>query len=145
MTAWFLMAGCDLTRAPLQDDELIGTEWRVDKLWTPEETIVPGPDTTMIVNFLDDWGVGAGTPCNSYGGVYGMAGGWTISITFLTRTEMACFGRRGTLEGRFIAALETADRYTFDDDVLMLYDIWGSYKVKLSPLLAVVETDWQPQ
>lgn len=99
----------------------------------------------MIVHFLDDWDVGASTPCNHISGVYAMLGGWTLSVTFLSQTEMACGGRRSILEGRFVFALEAADRYTLDENVLMLYDIWGSYKVKLSPLPAVVETDWQPQ
>lgn len=61
VTIWFLAAGCDLTRAPLMDEALLGTAWQVDKLWTPEETIIPGLDTTMIVHFLDDWDVGAST------------------------------------------------------------------------------------
>ena len=129
------LIACSNTDEPTIDEELLGVVWRVDTLQTPEEEIVPGPDTLMTVEFSEDMRISVYTPCNNYSGVYEMTKQGSLSIVWHTWTEMACIqgsvARRGILEGRFIQALNNASVYNVSESTLSLYDTDRRYVVKL--------------
>ncbi len=124
--AW---TGCN---EPIMDKALLGVVWRVVSPQTPEEQIVPGPDTLMVLLFFDDTRIGADTPCNNYSGTYKVNNQGSFAIAWQSWTEMACIGRPGILEGRFINALNNVSDYDVSDSGLTLYDSDRYYVVKLS-------------
>ncbi|MCH7498234.1 MAG: META domain-containing protein, partial [Candidatus Marinimicrobia bacterium] len=70
--------------------------------------------------------------CNDYSGTYKINNDGSFAIVWHSWTEMACMGRPGTLEGRFIKALKNASVYDLSESTLTLYDSDRRYVVKLN-------------
>ncbi len=126
------LAACSDPENPIIDEDLLDVVWRVDTLQTPEEEIVPGPDTLMTLRFLQDTRIDAITPCNDYTGTYSINKHRSLAIEWHSWTEMACMGRPGILEGRFIKALNSVFVYDVSDRRLTIYDRDRHYVVKLN-------------
>ncbi|MCH7497954.1 MAG: META domain-containing protein [Candidatus Marinimicrobia bacterium] len=129
------MIACSNTNDPVIDEDLLDMLWRVDTLQTPEEEIVPGPDTLMTLRFHKSMRIDAVTPCNDYTGTYEINQLGSLGIDWHTWTEKACSAgpalRRGVLEGRFIQALNNASVYDVNEGTLTLYNTDHRYVVKL--------------
>lgn len=129
------LIACSNTHDPIIDEDLLGVVWRVDTLQTPEEEIVPGPDTLMVLQFFDDTRICADTPCNDYSGTYKLNNHGSLAIVWHSWTEKACMegpaARRGILEGRFIKALNNVSVYDLSKSTLTLYDSDRRYFVRL--------------
>ena len=127
-----IVACSNPTDDPVIDEDLLGVLWKVDTLRTPAEQITPGPDTLMVLQFFDDTRIVADTPCNDYSGTYEINAHGSLAIKWISSTQMACMGRPGTLEGRFIGALNQISVYELSNKTLTLYDSHCLYVVKLN-------------
>lgn len=99
---------------------LTGTEWKLISLGSAgaEADVVPG--TTVTVSFGEDGRASGSTGCNSYSGTYQVRGD---SITFgrLISTRRACVDQNANQqEQRFLAALETANRFRLSSNRLTI-------------------------
>jgi len=126
------LAACNDSDGQSIDEDLLDVIWSVDTLFTPEEQITPGPDTLMTIQFFQDTRIDAITPCNDYTGTYSINKNRSLAIEWYTWTEMACMGRRGILEGRFIKALNGVSVYDVSETRLTLYDSDRNYVVELN-------------
>ena len=127
------MIACSDSDDQAIDEDLLDVVWRVDTLQTPEEEIVPGPDTLMTIQFTKNLEVGGIVICNTYSGIYEISKKVSLSAQVLTWTEIACGGERlWLLHGFFINALENVTAYEVDEHRLILYDGDRHYVVKLN-------------
>jgi len=117
------LAACSNSDDQAIDENLLDVVWRVDTLQTPEEEIVPGPDTLMTIQFTKNLEVSGRGGCNSYNGIYEISKKNSLSVDVLTWTEMACGGARLLdLDGFLINALENVTAYNVSENRLTLYD-----------------------
>ena len=130
---FIMLAACSDSDDQAIDEDLLNVVWRVDTLQTPEEEIVPGPDTLMTIQFTANLEVSGRGGCNSYNGIYDISKKNSLSVDVLTWTEMACGGARLLdLDGFLINGLENVTAYEVDEDRLILYDSDRHYVVKLN-------------
>ncbi len=116
-------AACSDSNDQAIDEDLLNVVWRVDTLQTPEEEIVPGPDTLMTIQFNRSLKVSGRGGCNSYNGIYEISKKNSLSVDVLTWTEMGCDGGRLLdLDGFLINALENVTAYNVSENRLTLYD-----------------------
>ena len=101
------MIACSNSDDQAIDENLLDVVWRVDTLQTPEEEIVPGPDTLMTIQFTEDMKVSGHADCNDYEGVYTNPENGSLAVDIQAITLMACTEWE-FLEYSFLQALENA-------------------------------------
>jgi heat shock protein HslJ len=113
------------TGARQPSGELTGVEWRLTEidgapvmasggLGGREPQIRLAADSARVTGF---------TTCNSMFGSYEAAGGARLRFVQLGSTKMACVEpARAQQEQRFMAALQSVDRYAITGDTLTLYE-----------------------
>ncbi len=132
------MIACSNTDEPVIDEDLLDVVWRVDSLQTPEENIVPTAAEHLTIQFSErlqfdeDYKVLARTTCNTYWGTYEINEDGSLSIVFLTWTEIVCAERRAFLEGKFISTLIKITDYEVTENQSTLSNGARQYVVHLS-------------
>jgi heat shock protein HslJ len=115
---------------------LENTHWRLVSLGTPgaETPLVEG---SMITLLLADGQAGGSGGCNSYGGTFEVDDG-NVSFDGITRTLKACADERVTeQEQRYFQALESAESYKLEGNLLRIsYDNGAGMMVFETPLPA---------
>lgn len=124
---WFLLALVTLMLpAPILDQRVLaGTDWRLISLGPAgaETEVVTG--TTVTSKFGEDGRVSGSTGCNTYSGTYDVRGD-TISFGRLISTRRACLDQNANeQERRFLAALETANRFRLSSNRLTIFSDRG--------------------
>src|SRR6185369_15671707 len=120
--AVFLVANAQTGRNMSTDQRaLAGTEWHLVSLGPAggEASLVAG--TTVTLKFSEDGRASGSTGCNAYNGTYQVRGD-TISFGRLVSTRRACLDQNGNQqEQRFIAALESANRFRLASNRLTIF------------------------
>jgi heat shock protein HslJ len=118
--AALMAVGCEGAGEPAGVD-LTGTTWRA-------ETIMGRPvidSSASTITFEADGRVHGGGGCNRYFGS-GTMDGEQITFGALGSTKMACAPALMDQEARFFRALETAERWSLDEDGLLLIHSAGA-------------------
>jgi heat shock protein HslJ len=105
----------------LTNSQLSGSEWRLTSFGPlgRETAVVQG--TTVTLNFSSDGNASGSTGCNSYRGTFRVQGSG-IAFSRLVSTRRACIDPRANQqEQRYLAALESANRFRLAGDRLTLY------------------------
>jgi heat shock protein HslJ len=84
---------------------------------------------TVTADFAADNVISGSSGCNTYTGTYSLSGTDGISITGVATTRMACEEPLMTLEGQYLAALESVATYSISGSTLTLRDAAGSMQV----------------
>ena len=110
-------------------DDLNGTSWELASLHGKD----PIPETRITIEFAEDEVSGSGG-CNHYGGAY-IVSGDSLTFSDLFWTEMGCMEPPGILEQEmaFLAALQEARSYSFESDLLEIYDEGGDPLLVFTP------------
>jgi heat shock protein HslJ len=119
-----LIGGC-MTGARQTSGDLTGVEWRLTEIdGAPAVTSAgaSGRDAYMQLA-ADSARVTGFTTCNRFFGAYETPGSGRLRFGQLGSTKMACVEvARSQQEQRFMAALESTDRYAISGDTLTLYE-----------------------
>ena len=99
---------------------LAGTDWRLVSFGPAGGEVGLVAGTTVTLKFGEDGRVSGSTGCNSYGGTYQVRGD-TISFGRLISTRRACLDQNANQqEQRFLAALESANRFRLSSNRLTI-------------------------
>ena len=124
-----LMMGPGCTSADEPAPRLAGTSWRA-------ETIMGRPvidASASTITFEADGRVYGGGGCNRYFGSSTVAGA-RIAFGQLGATRMACAEALMDQETRFFQALQRAERWTIDEDgLLLIYSAGAEEPSRLAP------------
>ncbi len=117
-----LLAGCtSRTSAPASPAGLAGSRWRLEKLG--DQTAIPGVEATL--EFPEEGKVAGRGSCNRFFGTVEVSGG-TIRFGPLASTKMACIeDAANQQEGKYLGALQAAERFEFDGPVLLIHSRGG--------------------
>jgi heat shock protein HslJ len=117
-----ITAGC-ATGSRQPSGELTGMEWRLTEIDGAPAVGSPGGREPHIRLAVDSARVTGFTTCNSMFGRYETPGGDRLRFVQLGSTKMACVEpARAQQEQRFMAALQSVDRYAITGDTLTLYE-----------------------
>lgn len=107
---------------PLETRALTDVRWRLTDLGDePIVTGAPMDREPYLQLSADGTTVSGATGCNTFNGPYTLAGD-ALSFGMLVTTKVACTEPAWSdQEQRFLSALETADRFELNGDVLILY------------------------
>lgn len=98
--------------------KLEGTHWKL-KEFPARTTPLPATDKEVFMMFMDSSAEVRGfLGCNGFGGKYVADANGGIAITNVMSTQMACPAL--DVENTFSKAMETANRYTIEKDLLRL-------------------------
>jgi heat shock protein HslJ len=100
---------------------LAGSEWRLVSFGRSgaELSVIEG--TTVTLKFGEDERASGSTGCNSYSCTYGVRGD-TLSFGRMISTRRACLDQRANQqEQRYVAALESANRFRLAENGLTIY------------------------
>lgn len=117
-----ITTGC-ATGAGQPSEELTGVEWRLTEIDGAPVVGPAGGREPHIRLAADSARVTGFTTCNHMFGRYETPGGGRLRFAQLGSTKMACVElARAQQEQRFMAALQSVDRYTVTGDTLTLYE-----------------------
>jgi heat shock protein HslJ len=117
-----ITAGC-ATGSRQPSGELTGVEWRLTEIDGARVVGSTGGREPHIRLAADSARVTGFTTCNSMFGRYEAPGGDRLRFAQLGSTKMACVEpARAQQEQRFMAALQSVDRYAITGDTLTLYE-----------------------
>ncbi|HEX6385437.1 MAG TPA: META domain-containing protein [Anaerolineae bacterium] len=131
----FAMLGCTSSMGsanedmPPGDTGLVGPQWRLVSITTPERTIELGQaDGTATIRFsgeADEQSENANsmsgdTGCNTFEGAYNVGEGQSLAVIYLSATEIFCGDRAFEIEQAYLAALWSVGSYEITGDTLRL-------------------------
>lgn len=109
---------------------LPGTSWTATGVNNGKGALASVPaGVTVTAEFGTDGQVTGSSGCNSYSGPFTTSGTDGIKLGPLAATAKACEGDAGTVEGEYLAALDTVTTYEIAGDQLTLRDSSGAAQV----------------
>jgi heat shock protein HslJ len=115
---------------PATDAGLIGTQWRLVSITTPEGTLEPGPaDGTATILFSAEAdkqfenanSMSGDTGCNTFEGAYRVGAGHSLETVYISVTEIFCGDRAYKIEQAYLATLQSVSSYEITGDTLQLF------------------------
>ena len=111
-----LLSACEATPSAPPPD-LAGSHWQLQQIGA--DAVLPQPVATL--GFLQAGQVAGHGSCNRFFGSVEVKPDGRLRMGPLAATKMACLGPEGAQEQRYLGALEKAQRYEVQGDVLLVH------------------------
>jgi heat shock protein HslJ len=115
---------------------LSAVDWRLTSIKTPDQTIeLQSSDGVPTIRFSDErepkseqgQRISGDTGCNTFEGAYILPDGQTISVDYLSATEIFCGGRAFEIEQAYLSALWSVESYELAGNTLRLFSNASGY------------------
>ena len=112
--------------APIQDERLIGREWRLVSFGAVGDERPPVGSTPITLLFNEDGTLDGIGGCNTYRTTYRAAADGTLAVRALARTNKSCASTIDRQEVVYLDVLHRAESYELHDDRLLVFYEGGS-------------------
>lgn len=130
-----ILAACTSTAPQAgSGSDLAGTSWLATGINGGSQNLTDVlPGTTLTAAFGEDGTIAGNSGCNDYSGPYKVTSG-QIGIGPLSSTMKACSDPTGVMEqeAQYLAALENAQVFVIDGNVLELREVDGTVMAKFT-------------